>query len=318
MIRVAVGAVDYIRARERQIDIRRRRVLGRHRRIPLHEGTCLQPERREAVDVEEAGDRHVRRFAVPAIVPRIGRAEEHLAVVGRQPELQSTVDATRIDVGLPDLFPRGGIETEEPAVLVAADHDVAAFAVAELDVFHELRLLAEPHIRADRSLGAIGYSIRERHREERRHHRRPAIQVRRAARVIPGVVLARVKSPFDAPAIHVDRDHGVRVDMQLLVQVVAGHARRQARNVRVGIAATAPGLLAVLRDLRRRCRLRHGDIDLAPLHIDRRIVAVGRSAKGSLGLQQRSQRRRQFVIGVIADVGMSLPENLPGIDIHGN
>ncbi len=190
--------------------------------------------------------------------------------------------------------------------------------MAELDVFHELRLLAEPHIRADRSLGAIGYSIRERHREERRHHRRPAIQVRRAARVIPGVVLVRVKSPVDAPRIHVDRDHRVRVDVQLLVQVVAGHARRQARNVRVGIAACSPGLLAVLRDLRRSRRLRHGDIDLAPLHIDRRIVAVGRSPKGSLGLQQRSQRRRQLMIGVIADVGMSLPANLPRIDIHGH
>jgi hypothetical protein len=27
---------------------------------------------------------------------------------------------------------------------------------------------------------------------------------------------------------------------------------------------------------------------------------------------------RQFMIGIIPDVGMSLPANLPGIDIHGH
>jgi hypothetical protein len=209
-------------------------------------------------------------------------------------------------------------EAEEPAVLVAADHDVAAFPASELDVFHELRLLAESHVRPDRSLRAVGYSVRERHRKERRDYRRPAVQVRRAAGVIPGVVLVRVKSPVDAPGIHVDSDHRVRVDMQLLVQVVAGHARGQAGNVRVGIAASAPGLLAVLRDLRCRGGLRHRDIDLAPLHIERRMVAVGRSAERSLGPEQRSQLRRQFMIGVVADVGVPLPENLPGIDIHGD
>ncbi len=47
-------------------------------------------------------------------------------------------------------------------------------------------------------------------------------------------------------------------------------------------------------------------------------MPVGRSAKGSLGPQQCSQRWRQLLIGVIPDVGVSLPENLPCIDIHGH
>jgi len=38
----------------------------------------------------------------------IGRAEEHLAVVGSKPELQATVDPARVDVGLPDLLARIG------------------------------------------------------------------------------------------------------------------------------------------------------------------------------------------------------------------
>jgi len=127
-----------------------------------------------------------------------------------------------------------------------------------------------------------------------------------------------VVDPVDAPRIHVDCEHRIRVGLQLLVEVVAVHARGQTGNVRIGIAASAPRKLAVLSHLRRRGRLGGGDIDLAPGRVDRRIVPVGRSAEESLGLQQRSQRLRQFMIGVIPDVGVSFPENLPGIDIHGH
>src|SRR3981189_2558464 len=119
-----------------------------------------------------------------------------------------------------------------------------------------------------------------------------------------------VVNPVDAPRIYVYREHRIRVDLQLLVEVVAAHARRQAWNVRVGIAGSSPGHLAVLGHVRRGGRLGGGDIDLAPSRIDRRVMPVGRSAKGSLGPQQCSQRWRQLMIGVIPDVGMSFPENL--------
>src|SRR2546425_1271856 len=172
-------------------------------------------------------------------------SKENLAIVSSKPKLQSAVNSAGLHVGLPDFSPGGGIEPEQPAVLVAADHDVAPFAAAEGDVPDELGLLAESHVRPDGSLAAIG-GIRDRHRKERGNHGRPAVQVRRAARVIPGVVLVSVVNPVDAPRIHVDREHRIRVDLQLLVEVVAAHARRQAWDVRVRIAAPSPGKLAVL------------------------------------------------------------------------
>src|SRR6266446_2887682 len=96
-----------------------------------------------------------------------------------------------------------------------------------------------------------------------------------------------VMNPVDAPRVHVDREHRIRVDLQLLVEVVAAHARWQTWNVRIGIASCSPRNFAVLSLLRRRGRLGGGDIDLAPGRIDRRVMPVGRSAKGSLGLEQR-------------------------------
>jgi len=125
------------------------------------------------------------------------------------------------------------------------------------------------------------------------------------------VVLMSVVDPVDAPRIHVDREHRIRVGLSFLVEVVAVHGPQANRNVRIGIAGSAPRKFAVLSHLRRCGRLGGGDIDLAPGHIDRRIMPVGRSAKESLGPQQRSQRLRQLMIGVIPDVGMSFPENLP-------
>src|SRR5205823_13025254 len=97
----------------------------------------------KTVDAEEGRDRDVGRSDVPAHVPRIGRSKEHLAIVGGKPKLQSAVDAAGLDVGLPDFSPRGGIEPEQPAVLVAADHDVAPFPSPEVGVPDELGLLAE-------------------------------------------------------------------------------------------------------------------------------------------------------------------------------
>ena len=93
----------------------------------------------------------------------------------------------------------------------AADDDVASFPSAELDVPDELGLLAKSHVRPDRDHTAVIPCIADWDRKERGNHSRPAVQVWRATRVIPGVVLVSVMNPVDAPCIHVDREDRIRV-----------------------------------------------------------------------------------------------------------
>src|SRR6266404_8524712 len=88
-------------------------------------------------------------------IPRVGRSKEDFAIVGSEPELQSSVDSARLHVGLPNFSPIIGIEPEQPSVLVARNHDVAPFPSVELHVPDELGLLAKSHVRPDGGQTAV-------------------------------------------------------------------------------------------------------------------------------------------------------------------
>lgn len=227
-----------VRPGERKLENSGGRIKPRHNTVLFRERPGADSDIGKAVVVEPLGRWHIGIVDVSAKVLAITCSKVDVLPVTRDSPLEASQNSTGVCIQFPDKLSGVRINRKQAPILVAADHEAAgvfcraraAQSFGHAYIFNEQRVLPEAEVGTYRILVAV-CGVLDGNRDNERHYEGISVKIRSATAVMPGIIAARQILPHDIAVIQVKGDDRVTVVMKSLIEVGAGQAARESRNL---------------------------------------------------------------------------------------